>query len=148
MPPTLSLYHKPTCSYCVQVRTAAERLGIDLELHDIGADPARRDELEAATGRPRVPVLRIDGPEGTRYLPESLEIIRYLRDIAGRPDRFPGWLDRAMPAAWFAGWGLVIAGLIFDGGVGMLLFGVGIAAVVGVAARRFTSAAIRPGDSG
>ena len=96
-PMALILYHRPSCSYCVQVRMAAERLGIALELRDVRQEPRWREELVAARGRGTVPVLRIDHADGTtRWLPESLNIIRYLKELANQPDPVPRWLDRLL----------------------------------------------------
>ncbi|WP_428267861.1 glutaredoxin family protein [Haliangium sp.] len=77
--PRLSLYHSRTCGYCVRVRIAAQRLGIELELRDARRDHARRTELLEATGRLTVPVLRIDHADGhSEWLPESREIVHWL----------------------------------------------------------------------
>ncbi len=83
--PHISLYHSNTCGYCVRVRMAAQRLGLDLELRNVGRFGADantetwRHELLEATGRTRVPVLRIAHPSGeVDWMPESRDIIRYL----------------------------------------------------------------------
>jgi glutathione S-transferase len=82
MKPHLSLYHYPSCPYCQRVRRAADELGIALELRDIHAQPGRLGELLAATGRRTVPVLRIEHEDGkVEWLPESRDIIEYLRDM-------------------------------------------------------------------
>lgn len=117
-PAVLSLYHRPSCSYCVQVRLAAERLGIALELRDIRQEPRWRDELLAARGRGTVPVLRIDDADGTRWLPESLDIIRYLKELANQPDPVPRWLDRLLPRIWMLSWILLIGGQVTSGFLG------------------------------
>lgn len=132
----LILYHRPSCSYCMQVRTAAERMGITLELRDVRQEPRWREELVAARGRATVPVLRIDIADGTtRWLPESLEIIRFLKDVAEQPDSVPRWLDRLMRPMWMLSWALVIAGLVLDGAAGTALLAGGSAGLVAVLAR-------------
>lgn len=118
-PIALSLYHRPSCGYCVQVRLAAERMGIELELRDVRETPQWRDELLAARGRSTVPVLRIDHADGTtRWMPESLDIIRYLKALVDHPDPVPRWLDRLLPRLWTASWLLLAGGLATGGWLG------------------------------
>ena len=75
----LSLYYYPTCGFSRRVLRALERLDVEVELRNIFADAQHREALIEARGRPTVPVLRIDSPDGSaRWMPESLEIIRYL----------------------------------------------------------------------
>lgn len=138
--PALSLYQRPSCSYCVQVRSAAERMGIALELRDVRQEPRWREELVAARGRAAVPVLRIDGVGGTtRWLPESLDIIRYLKELTEQPDPVPHWVDRMMRPIWMVSWVLIIAGLVIDGGAGTALLAAGSVGLVGVVARRIAA---------
>lgn len=101
--PSLALYHFEGCPHCTKVRRAAARLGIPLELHDVRQEPARRAELLKARGRPTVPVLRIEGPEGVRWLPESDEIVAWLHARAGvEPPPGPGVAERLLGMApWF-----------------------------------------------
>ena len=76
---TLALYHFASCPFCRYVRTAIERLGIDVELRDINQNPGYREELVEARGRATVPVLRITAPSGEeRWMPESRDIVAYL----------------------------------------------------------------------
>jgi glutathione S-transferase len=118
-PIALSLYHRPSCSYCVQVRLAAERMGISLELRDIRQEPRWREELVAARGRATVPVLRIDHADGTTsWLPESLDIIRYLKALLDQPDPVPRWLDRLLSRIWTLSWLLLVGGLVTGGFLG------------------------------
>jgi len=77
----LALYHFPTCPFCARVRSAAEALGIDLELRDIHANLEYAAELEANMGKKTVPVLRIVETDGeVRWLPESVAIIEFLEN--------------------------------------------------------------------
>lgn len=118
-PVALSLYHRPSCGYCVQVRMAAERLGIPLELRDVRQEPRWREELLAARGRGTVPVLRIDYADGTtRWMPESLDIIRYLKTLVNQSDPVPPWLDRLLKRTWMLSWLLLIGGLVTGGFLG------------------------------
>ena len=76
----LWLYTSGYCPYCVLVRRALNELGVRIAECDIGADSSHRDDLLAATGRMTVPVLRIKQANGVdRWLPESRDIIRYLK---------------------------------------------------------------------
>lgn len=76
---TLVLYHFDSCPYCARVRSAIDRLGLDIEMRDIRLDPEHWDALVAARGRGTVPVLKIESPDGTeRWMPESADIIDYL----------------------------------------------------------------------
>jgi len=81
----LALYHFEGCPFCDRVRTAMKRLSIDIELRDIRANDEFRAQLEAATGRGTVPVLRIEESAGkVRWLPESLDIVAFLEQHFGR----------------------------------------------------------------
>ena len=75
----LSLYHYDGCFYCALVKRAIDKLGISIEYRNIFGDPAHQQDLVRATGRRRVPVLRIDHADGhSEWMPESRDIIRYL----------------------------------------------------------------------
>jgi glutaredoxin len=75
----LSLYQYRGCPFCTRVMEAADRLGVELELRDTLADPDHARAVIEATGRRRVPVLRIDEPQGeTRWLPDSAAIVAFL----------------------------------------------------------------------
>jgi len=75
----LALYHFNGCPFCSMVRSAIDRLGINVELRDIFQDSQHRDDLIAARGRATVPVLHITSPDGEeRWMPESRDIVRYL----------------------------------------------------------------------
>jgi glutathione S-transferase len=80
---TLYLYETRWCPFCVRVRLVVRQLGLEIGSRDIAREPRFRAELLAARGRATVPVLRIVGPEGERWLPESRDIIRYLRSRFG-----------------------------------------------------------------
>lgn len=75
----LSLYHLPYCGYCKKVRIAAAQLGIELKLLDISEDQAARELLLDTFGRTTVPVLRIENADKLHLLPESKDIIQYLK---------------------------------------------------------------------
>jgi glutaredoxin len=77
-PRALRLYHFDACPYCVKVRRAAARLGVDLPLADTRQDPAALRALREATGGTQVPCLFIDGVP----LLESDDIVDWLEAYA------------------------------------------------------------------
>jgi len=80
----LALYHFNGCPYCSMVRSAIDRLGIDVELRDIFQNVQQRDDLVKVRGRATVPVLRITSPDGeSRWVPESRDIVSYLQETYG-----------------------------------------------------------------
>jgi glutaredoxin len=80
----MALYFMPSCPFCWSVMDVISRLGLDVEMRDVTADRSRRDELMEARGRPTVPVLRINSPDGTeRWMPESQDIVHYLKSTYG-----------------------------------------------------------------
>jgi glutathione S-transferase len=84
--PDLILYHAPGCPYCIRVDRVLDELGLEIEHRDVRSQPRHREDLHAARGRTTVPVLRIldvDGSADERWMPESLDIIRYLRERFG-----------------------------------------------------------------
>ncbi len=75
----LALYHFSGCPFCSMVRSAIDRLGINVELRDIFQDSQHRNDLIEARGRATVPVLLITSPDGEeRWMPESRDIVHYL----------------------------------------------------------------------
>lgn len=80
---TLALYYSPTCPYCHRVLRALDELGVEIELRDIWAEPKHRDDLVAARGRATVPVLRCTAGDVDRWMPESRDIIAYLKKRFG-----------------------------------------------------------------
>jgi glutaredoxin len=80
----LALYHFNGCPYCSMVRSAIDRLGIDVELRDVFQDVQHRDDLVEIRGRATVPVLKITSPDGeSRWVPESRDIVSYLQETYG-----------------------------------------------------------------
>lgn len=75
----LALYHYEGCGYCARVRRALSELGVEVELRDIERDPTHLRALVDARGRRTVPVLRIRHDEGDEWMPESADIVAYLR---------------------------------------------------------------------
>ncbi len=79
----LSLYQFAACPFCARVRRVIEELNAPVELRDVFENPSFRDELIEARGRPTVPVLRCDAEGRSRWMPESADIIAYLRERFG-----------------------------------------------------------------
>ncbi|MEE9446910.1 MAG: glutathione S-transferase N-terminal domain-containing protein [Arenicellales bacterium] len=77
--PKLSLYHRDFCMYCSRVMMAVDHYGIEIESMNVWNDQEALRDLQAATGRNTVPVLKIEDAAGeVTWLPESNDIIRYL----------------------------------------------------------------------
>lgn len=76
----ISLYQLAACPFCVKVRRAMKRQGIQLPLVDIKAEQGRfREELIQGGGTAKVPCLKIDnGAQGVTWMYESNDIISYL----------------------------------------------------------------------
>ncbi len=78
---SLELYGYPECPYCRRVLNAISVLEIEVPLRNTMTDEAHNAALVAATGRETVPVLRIEKRDGSvRWLPESLDIVRFITD--------------------------------------------------------------------
>ncbi len=76
---SLVLYHFEGCPYCAKVRTAADELGVEMDMRDIRKNPAYRDELLAMTGKSQVPCLVVDG----KPMLESDDIVKFLKENFG-----------------------------------------------------------------
>lgn len=74
----LSLYQFHACPFCVKTRRAIHKLNAPIALRDAKGDPEAREQLLAGGGKVKVPCLRIDEADGTRWMYESSEIIAYL----------------------------------------------------------------------
>ncbi len=83
--PDLMLYVRPGCGYCHQVLLTVRHLHLTVETRDIWQSQTAARELQQATGRQTVPVLRITEDSGAvQWMPESGDIIRYLQCLAQR----------------------------------------------------------------
>lgn len=77
----LSLYEFSSCPFCRRVRNFLSSLGEDVESRDVSQSREHLQDLVNATGSQRVPCLRIEGGDGdVRWMPESADIIDYLKD--------------------------------------------------------------------
>ncbi len=78
--PMLALYMTPFCPFCIYVKTAIAQLGLDVEMRNI-YEQQYFDELLVARQRATVPVLRITDNEQEAWLPESRDIVAYLKQL-------------------------------------------------------------------
>ena len=75
----LSLYQFEACPFCVKVRRAIKRLGLNIELRDAQNNAHFAEELLAGGGQRQVPCLRITEDNGqVRWMYESSDIVAYL----------------------------------------------------------------------
>jgi len=80
----LNLYVRDYCMYCNRVLQAVDHFGLDIEVRNIWQNPEYERLLVGATGRRSVPVLEIVGDDaGSTWMPESMDIIRYLETRPG-----------------------------------------------------------------
>ena len=78
----LSLYQLPACPFCVKVRRAMKRGGLNVELKNINKDNALRQELIEQGGKRTVPCLKIvESQNQVIWLYESSDINRYLQQF-------------------------------------------------------------------
>ncbi len=74
----LALYQFHACPFCVKTRRALHKLNVPMTLYDAKNDAAQRDRLLAEGGKIKVPCLRIQEDDNSRWLYGSKEIIAYL----------------------------------------------------------------------
>lgn len=74
---TLALYQYPACPFCVKVRRAMRRQGLNIKTVDAKVSP-NKDELIEQGGKQQVPCLRIEENGQVQWLYESKAIISYL----------------------------------------------------------------------
>lgn len=119
-----------SCGYCRQVLAALEPLELEVELRDLAVQPAARAELIEARGRATVPVLRIER-EGhdSVWMPESLDIIRELRGLAGVESRVPKWVDQAARVIGLLGIMVMVSSLLVSSPAAKVLLWTGLAMV-------------------
>lgn len=73
----MALYQYPACPFCVKVRRAIRRQGLNIQTLDAKKSP-HKDELTAQGGKQQVPCLRIEENGQVQWLYESKDIISYL----------------------------------------------------------------------
>ncbi|MEL4247667.1 glutaredoxin family protein [Shewanella xiamenensis] len=73
----LALYQYNACPFCVKVRRAMRRQGLNIQTLD-AKKSQHKDELIAQGGKQQVPCLRIEDNGQVQWLYESKDIISYL----------------------------------------------------------------------
>lgn len=79
---SLSLYQFYACPFCLKVRRVIKGMKLKIETRDAQKNPGR-SELNAGGGQIKVPCLRIEEADQTRWLYESDDIIAYLEKRFG-----------------------------------------------------------------
>jgi glutaredoxin len=75
----LALYQYEACPFCVKVRRAMKRQGLNIETRDVKRNQGALEELVAGGGDLKVPCLRIENSQGqVQWMYESRDIIGYL----------------------------------------------------------------------
>lgn len=75
----LTLYHFPSCPFCVRVRRQMKRLNLPIRLLDPRQDPQWMQTLQTEGGKEQVPCLQIVETDGSStWLYESADINDYL----------------------------------------------------------------------
>ncbi|QSX31406.1 glutaredoxin family protein [Shewanella cyperi] len=74
----LALYQYAACPFCVKVRRAMKRQGLNIALVD-AKQAEHKQLLQQQGGKVQVPCLRIEDAGETRWLYESGEIIQFLQ---------------------------------------------------------------------
>ena len=75
------LYQFAACPFCVKVRRAIKREGLNIETRDAKNNPAFRRELEEQGGKIKVPCLRIEEQGKVTWLYESSDIVSFLQSL-------------------------------------------------------------------
>ena len=76
----LTLYHSPTCGYCMRVYRALDTMQIKIGGANVASDYDARQLLRSQGGKTQVPALRIEHGNGkVQWMYESLDIINYLK---------------------------------------------------------------------
>ncbi|RLV60152.1 glutathione S-transferase family protein [Parashewanella curva] len=79
----LKLYQYHACPFCVKVRRAIRRLGLNVELVDAKQEQHQQDLVNLG-GRSMVPCLRIEEDGKVTWMYESSDIITYLEDLSSK----------------------------------------------------------------
>jgi glutaredoxin len=83
----LALYQYAACPFCVKVRRAMKRNGLNIETRDAKRSEKAKEELVNGGGQLKVPCLRIEEDNGeVRWMYESGDIINYLEQRFGAAD--------------------------------------------------------------
>lgn len=75
----LALYQFNLCPFCIKTRRVMHQLNLPIDLRDAKNDPKWRNELLQDGGKIKVPCLRIVEDQQVKWLYESNDINRYLK---------------------------------------------------------------------
>ena len=78
----LELYELPGCPYCAKVKRVLDELDLEYVSHEVPSAHSERTEVKAVSGQTGVPVL-VDADNGIEGMPESDDIVDYLRETYG-----------------------------------------------------------------
>ncbi|MDR3608162.1 MAG: glutathione S-transferase N-terminal domain-containing protein [Oligoflexia bacterium] len=79
---SLTLFQFEACPFCVKVRRAMRRLGIQAELRNALPGTSAAEELIREGGKLQTPCLRIKKDDGSfQWMYESSDIIQYLETL-------------------------------------------------------------------
>jgi glutaredoxin 2 len=76
-----SLYYYDSCPFCVRVLRSLDKVNVKVELRNVMSDSSHRSALQQATKRTTVPCLRIDSGADTKWMFESMDIMRFLQSV-------------------------------------------------------------------
>jgi len=83
----LTLYHYPTCPFCVRVKRNMKRHNLPIRTLDPRKDPQWMHALKEEGGKVQVPCLQIVAKDGTStWMYESADINQYLEDNFTKKD--------------------------------------------------------------
>jgi len=74
-----SLYYYDSCPFCARVVRSLNKVNVEVELRNVMTDSAHRSALQQATKRTTVPCLRIDSGTNSKWMFESMDIMRFLQ---------------------------------------------------------------------
>ena len=77
----LVIYEMRACPFCVKVRREIKRLGLNIKHIDVKKSAADMNTLVSQGGKFQVPCLRVESLQGVKWLYESNDIIKHLREI-------------------------------------------------------------------
>ncbi len=79
----IHLYQLPACPFCVKVRRALKRDGLNVAIRNIANGNEHQQELIKEGGKRKVPCLRIEQEnKPVQWLYESSDIIEYMKPFA------------------------------------------------------------------
>ena len=78
---SMRVYQFKACPFCVKLRWAMRRMGVDLPFEDAKNDPKAKQELLTGGGKVKVPCLKYEKDGQEKWLYESSDIELFLRNL-------------------------------------------------------------------